>query len=211
MTKQLKIKPCSWLLRPGSWTGHSSGLLSSFPFGVTLHLSLLRADQELVLAPFPHTHKIKAGHTDHKVVKLGVGERELRERTCSWVTREDGRLRRRHPGGDPRCPGPEAVPFGLCNENDAPGPREELSRRRSGAAGQRREPRGTAWVRGAPVYPGYRAPPAASGPCSPRPGIRRAGKEENNTTEGPPRLPGAARTRGASFCPVTMGGRGKKG
>lgn len=58
-----------------------------------------------------------------------------------------------------RRPGPQAVPqtraFGLCDEKDAPGPREELSRRlrRSGAAGQSREPRETAGARGRPPLP----------------------------------------------------------
>lgn len=54
--------------------------------------------------------------------------------------------------------------------------------------------------------------PAAAILPPPPPGHREGvHKEENNKTEVVPQLPRAAGTPAASACPVTMGGRGKKG
>lgn len=83
MTKQLKINPAPGsYVRPRSWTGRSLDLLPRLPLlshSTLIPGCLLRAkawgQSDLELVP----PKIKARHTDYKVVQAGgggVGEKE---------------------------------------------------------------------------------------------------------------------------------------
>lgn len=129
------------------------------------------------------------------MAKLGLGEREPRERVLL------GEMGGGEAEGDSTQAGTLGVPAPrLCPKHEPLAcvsrtmPRAP-ARSCPGAFGGRGRldgagiPGGRLGCEEAPMSPGHRGPPAASGPCSPRPAIRRAGKEENNTTEGAPRLP----------------------
>lgn len=68
-----------------------------------------QSDLELVLVP-SCPPKIKAGHTDHKVAKLGVGEREPRERVLLGETGGGGVEGASAQAGTLGVPGPRLCP-----------------------------------------------------------------------------------------------------
>lgn len=221
MTKQLKINPApgSSAVRGAEWGAPQvsfpvflSDSLRIYPWLPPTCWAWGQSDPQLVPVP----PKIKARHTDYKVVQVGGGREGAKGTRVVGEMGGGGRLGRRHPGGDPGSPGPQSVPptqaFGLCLEIGPPGAPGGAVRALSAvaAAGQSREPRGTARARGAPTSPRRRDPPAASGPRSPRPADRRAGEKENQPTEGAPQLPRVSGTRAPSSRPGDNGKEGEK-
>lgn len=212
MTKQLKINPApgSSAVRGAEWGAPQvsfpvflSDSLRSYPWLPPTCWAWGQSDPQLVPVP----PKIKARHTDYKVVQVGGGREGAKGTRVVGEMGGGGRLGRRHPGGDPGSPGPRSVPpntslWPVSRDRSPRGP----GRSCPGAFG-----RGSGWTEpgaagdGAGAWSTHLSPPPRSSrrlgaPQSP-PGRPEGGREGKPANRGGPSAPASLRDPGAFLPP----------
>lgn len=221
--KAAEDKPCSRVLRrPRSWMGRSSGLLPSFPLGLTPHLSLAASYVLGVGSKWPAV-SARAPQDQSKTHRLQGGA------SWGWARRSQGDACRGRNGrrGTPRAPAPRRGPGEsrppVCAPNTSLWP---VSRDRSPRGPGRSCPgafgRGGGWTEpgaagdGAGAWSTHLSPPPRSSrrlgaPQSP-PGRPEGGREGKPANRGGPSAPASLRDPGAFLPPRWQWeGRGKKG